>query len=1181
MLLKIGADNSGLKSSLKDSQASIKSAFSADPVEDFTNALSGTASGIESLISKFSGLAAVAAGGFGIAALVDNAVSAGNAAYEMSQRLGVSSAEAINLGRVLSLSGADAGSFNSAMMRLDKSFSATGTSGKLCRDTLAATGVTLTDTNGKLLPVTEQLTNMAAGYDKAKQSGQQQAFLMNTLGVKGLQLTKVFEDYNEKMKIASETQGIGLNPEEMHKLSLEMDSVKMQASQVGLVFGSALAPIAEELFPPILTGLKSTAKYLAENKTGTIAITEEIMKLYLAYKAVSMVKSAIGTVKNIAQGFTSNAGEKASAEDLSISQQKSIEKAVKASEAGYLRKTNAAVKSAQAESENADEAAAKIAAAMEQIVAESEAASMAIRERMTAAFTGAAASAEESAIAINTAIESTGTTAVEAAEVKTAVTVESAEACTAVVVESSAAQVEAIAATGEAAEEAALVKTAVTEESAAACTEATESSSIAQTESMGAVGVAAELAGEQAVTANNSAVVAANELTLAEGRVAEAEVVAGNTAVETGAKTETACASAAVEVGVLSGAVALLQANWLLVAYAAYEALKYMDKAANSKYKMQGYDKDSNVRRFKSGVEGVPDTWQVQTEDGSWRDFTSDEMERQNKYNAGEDPESMGPPSMSGAGAGIVLPTAQSEATPKTGRKAAAPKESDEDKAADKARHKEIEDANKFVEQMNKTYDGMYVDEETNSKKAYQIQLDNLKKWHDDGLISQQDYDADMKKLAAINTVNMIVEQQKQADAERGYQKSAIELAQSLQNLKDANLTGSAAAAATFQKEWDDALKNVKTQVDDLVSKLNSIKNPDERNKNIKGYQDRGLMKPGDFTGKAVTADDLAPYASQAITAVNTNEKQKQQDDAYKNWRTQLDLEYNHGNIQAYQQMLDQKQNLDQNYKDSQKKYMDEIDTLWHQSNTNIYDDYASMLQSVDSSFDKTIENFAEGKTTSENLFKDLVQSILDGIIKIEAQKAAAGLTSSLSSILGISSTASTSSGTSGTANISPFISLASTAFAAGGIVSGAGTGTSDSIHAMLSDGEYVMTADATKAIGIDTLDQLNGYASGGLVTRSLRGYAAGGLVTGPSLASLSYGSTNAALVGSGSTGIAAVRQAPIVNVMNNTGTSVQSSNVTMTQDDMGQQVFSLVLDHVASNGSSANSLSQALGSWK
>lgn len=58
---------------------------------------------------------------------------------------------------------------------------------------------------------------------------------------------------------------------------------------------------------------------------------------------------------------------------------------------------------------------------------------------------------------------------------------------------------------------------------------------------------------------------------------------------------------------------------------------------------------------------------------------------------------------------------------------------------------------------------------------------------------------------------------------------------------------------------------------------------------------------------------------------------------------------------------------------------------------------------------------------------------------------------------------------------------------ATGGEVSGPGTGTSDSIPAMLSNGEYVLNAQAVDALGVPFLNGLNtgrfkGFASGGLV---------------------------------------------------------------------------------------------------
>ncbi len=67
---------------------------------------------------------------------------------------------------------------------------------------------------------------------------------------------------------------------------------------------------------------------------------------------------------------------------------------------------------------------------------------------------------------------------------------------------------------------------------------------------------------------------------------------------------------------------------------------------------------------------------------------------------------------------------------------------------------------------------------------------------------------------------------------------------------------------------------------------------------------------------------------------------------------------------------------------------------------------------------------------------------------------------------------------------------------AAGGYIRGKGTGTSDSIPAMLSNGEYVIRAKAAQALGIDTLDKMNHaekFMKGGPV--NIAKYATGGLV--------------------------------------------------------------------------------------
>lgn len=74
--------------------------------------------------------------------------------------------------------------------------------------------------------------------------------------------------------------------------------------------------------------------------------------------------------------------------------------------------------------------------------------------------------------------------------------------------------------------------------------------------------------------------------------------------------------------------------------------------------------------------------------------------------------------------------------------------------------------------------------------------------------------------------------------------------------------------------------------------------------------------------------------------------------------------------------------------------------------------------------------------------------------------------------------------------------------FAEGGYIQGSGTGTSDSIPARLSNGEYVLRAGAVKQLGIGFLDQLNNIDRSG-VRRSSRlpkfAYAEGGYVNAES----------------------------------------------------------------------------------
>lgn len=82
--------------------------------------------------------------------------------------------------------------------------------------------------------------------------------------------------------------------------------------------------------------------------------------------------------------------------------------------------------------------------------------------------------------------------------------------------------------------------------------------------------------------------------------------------------------------------------------------------------------------------------------------------------------------------------------------------------------------------------------------------------------------------------------------------------------------------------------------------------------------------------------------------------------------------------------------------------------------------------------------------------------------------------------------------------------------FAAGGLVTGPGTATSDSIPARLSAGEYVLNAAAVKRVGVEFLHSINGFSQGPRVSGAALAFATGGLVPAASAVPPQSDNTNA-----------------------------------------------------------------------
>ena len=121
---------------------------------------------------------------------------------------------------------------------------------------------------------------------------------------------------------------------------------------------------------------------------------------------------------------------------------------------------------------------------------------------------------------------------------------------------------------------------------------------------------------------------------------------------------------------------------------------------------------------------------------------------------------------------------------------------------------------------------------------------------------------------------------------------------------------------------------------------------------------------------------------------------------------------------------------------------------------------------------------------------------------------------------------------------------------ASGGFVSGAGSGTSDSIPAWLSNGEYVIKAASVKKLGVGFLNSLNNLSNGVPVSKSsVNKYADGGMVTSSS-------------------------QAPQI-VIENSGSEKQVSS---TSFDPKTSITTIILEDLGRNGPVSKGLQSTFG---
>lgn len=565
LLIKIGADGSGLSSELGKTKQEIQKTFSTNPINEFSGSVDTATGKVNAMLGTLTKFAGVAAAGFGLNAIIESAVNAGESLYQVQQRFNLTSAEAAKLSGILKMTGGDVETAAKSIMRLDKNLANNTAEGKKAAAVLSQMGLSLTDSTGKMKPMNEQLETLAKGYRAANEAGQGQEFLMATLGTRGLALTKTLLNYEEAAQRVSKIKGVGLDPKEMHEAYMQMQEVNLQFGKLKTVAGGALAPLAMEILPQVMEGLSWTATKVKENKDAIATTVVTLTKLVAAYEALKLAKkaaSAVGRVVDTVRSSTVDQANEAQQQALSKAQERRINKAIADSDRMYAQMRREAIKTANQQNLSAEETQAYMAEKFTQIGLESAQAAERIRTEMTRAFAAVNVEAEKSAAVVSEAVKASAYTT----ETTTATKVEANNA----VIASNAKVAESEVAIGAAAREAAAVK------ELAASAEVTANERVMV--SNAAVGESAMAAGAASVRASEAATAATATTTQAATALGVAHEATGAKAVMASTVSVRGISKVAGIVPKLTMAVWALAGGWVGVAtavamatYAIYE----------------------------------------------------------------------------------------------------------------------------------------------------------------------------------------------------------------------------------------------------------------------------------------------------------------------------------------------------------------------------------------------------------------------------------------------------------------------------------------------------------------------------------------------------------------------------------------------------------------------------------
>jgi len=193
----------------------------------------------------------------------------------------------------------------------------------------------------------------------------------------------------------------------------------------------------------------------------------------------------------------------------------------------------------------------------------------------------------------------------------------------------------------------------------------------------------------------------------------------------------------------------------------------------------------------------------------------------------------------------------------------------------------------------------------------------------------------------------------------------------------------------------------------------------------------------------------------------------------------------------ALQKLLTNENAARINSYNTQQSAMQRYYDNWLEVNKSTTDRITDIVLDSQDTFENFFRSVLTGQKSFGDAFMDLLNGLLNDIVSSIAKAMASHVVNQLLGLIfpnfGFSGGGFATGGFNTYGAMSNVLGIRLGSFASGGMISGPGTGTSDSIPAMLSNGEYVINAEAVRRIGVPRLNALNSgilphFAGGGYV---------------------------------------------------------------------------------------------------